>query len=140
MTAIATLSTTTNHTARMKGVGAVLAGIVATAAATTLTDVVLHASAVFPPWGEAMAGSLYGLALAYRTGFGIGGGYVTARLAPNRPSAHVVILGIVGTLLSIAGAVATWNGGVAYGPKWYALALVATALPSVWVGGRLARR
>ena len=50
------------------------------------------------------------------------------------------MLGVVGLLLSVADAVATRNAGVACGPNWYTFALVATALPSVWVGGRLARR
>ena len=39
--------------------------------------------------------------------------------------------------LSIIGAAATWNRGPAFGPHWYALALVVTALPTAWVGGKL---
>jgi hypothetical protein len=34
----------------------------------------------------------------------------------------------------------TWSAGPEFGPKWYPLALVALALPSVWAGGKLARR
>jgi len=80
------------------------------------------------------------LATAYRTIYTVAGGYITARLAPDRPMAHVWALGIIGLFAAVAGTVATWNAGPEFGPKWYPLALVALALPSVWAGGRLARR
>jgi hypothetical protein len=50
---------------------------------------------------------------------------------------HALALGVVGLLLSIVGAVVTWNGEPAFGPHWYPLALVVTALPSAWLGGKL---
>jgi hypothetical protein len=68
------------------------------------------------------------------------GWLITARLAPDRPMAHVWALGIIGLFAAVAGTVATWNAGPEFGPKWYPLALVALALPSVWAGGKLARR
>jgi hypothetical protein len=37
--------------------------------------------------------------------------------------------------LSALGAVVTWNR--ALGPHWYPLALVVTALPTAWLGGKL---
>ena len=37
-------------------------------------------------------------------------------------------------------AAATWNKGPEFGPHWYPLALVATALPCAWLGGRLGRQ
>ena len=77
------------------------------------------------------------LALAYRIVYGVAGGYIAARLAPNRPMAHALALGIVGLALSIAGVAANWNKGPEFGPKWFSLALIATALPCAWVGGKL---
>ena len=35
------------------------------------------------------------------------------------------------------GMVVTWNAGPEFGPKWYPLSLVATALPCAWFGGWL---
>jgi hypothetical protein len=35
------------------------------------------------------------------------------------------------------GVVATWNKGPEFGPKWYPIALVITALPVTWLGGKL---
>jgi hypothetical protein len=84
-----------------------------------------------------MADALFVLATAYRLAYGVAGGYVAARLAPDRPVAHAVALGFVGLALSTLGAVATWNRGPAFGPKWYPLLLVVTALPSTWLGGWL---
>jgi hypothetical protein len=42
---------------------------------------------------------------------------------------HALAGGVVGLVLSIVGAVATWNGGPAFEPKWYPLAPIATAMP-----------
>jgi hypothetical protein len=70
----------------------------------------------------------------------IAGSYVTARLAPDRPRLHALAGGAVGLALSIVGAVLTWNRGPDFGPHWYPLALVATALPCAWVGGMLRGR
>jgi peptidoglycan/LPS O-acetylase OafA/YrhL len=80
------------------------------------------------------------LATAYRIVFGIVGTYVAARLAPDRPMRHAMIAGFVGFVVSIAGAVATWNKGPAFGPHWYPLALIVTALPCAWVGGWMRER
>jgi hypothetical protein len=112
-----------------------LAGIIVTIG----TDVVLHAAGVFPPWGQSMVGfdgSLV-LATAYRAIYGVGASYIIARLAPNRPMRHVLIGGLIGLVVSTIGAVVTWNKGPAFGPHWYPLAIIAIALPSAWVGGKL---
>ena len=67
----------------------------------------------------------------------ITGGYIVARLAPDRPVRHALVLGIIGFVLSIAGVVATWNRGPEFGPRWYPLALAAIALPCAWAGGKI---
>ncbi len=64
-----------------------------------------------------------GLALAYRIVFAVVGCYIAARLGPDRPMQHAYVLGIVGLVLGIIGAAATWNAGPGLGPKWYPLAL-----------------
>jgi len=87
-----------------------------------------------------MSNALFALATAYRTIYTIAGGYVTARLAPNKPMGHVWTLGVIGLLAAIAGTAATWDKGPEFGPKWYPLALVVLAIPCVWLGGKLAQR
>lgn len=117
---------------------AVAAGFLATALFSVGTDAVLHAAGVFPPSGQAMGGGLFILATAYRTVFTVAGGWITARLAPGRPVAHVLWLGAIGTVMATAGTLATWDKGPEFGPHWYPVALVVLALPSVWAGGWLA--
>jgi hypothetical protein len=121
----------------LRSIGAVLAGVVAVFILSLGTDVVMHATGIFPPWLQPMSGALFVLALAYRIVYGVAGGYMAARLAADRPMAHAIALGIVGLVLSIAGAAGTWNRGPEFGPKSYPLALVATALPCAWAGGRI---
>jgi hypothetical protein len=119
---------------RLRQIGAVLAGLLAIFAITTVTDIVLHATGIFPPWGQPMSSALFLVALAYRIVYGVLGCYIAARLAPDRPMRHAVALGVVGVVLSTAGAVAMWEAG----PAWYSLAVIGIALPCAWVGGKLA--
>src|SRR5262245_30835049 len=123
-----------------RSVLAVIAGFVATAALSLGTDVVLHALHVFPPWGEPMSSGLFVLATIYRVAFTVLGGFITARIAPRKPMTHVLVLGIIGIAAATVGLAATWNRGPEFGPTWYAILLVVTALPCVWIGGQFAAR
>jgi hypothetical protein len=123
----------------LRSIGAVLAGMIVGIALTLGTDELLHLTHVFPPWGDSMAGYDGALLLAtvYRTVYGIAASYITAKLAPHRPLLHAMVGGVLGLLVSIVGAVATWNKEPAFGPHWYPLALIVLALPSAWAGGKL---
>jgi len=122
-----------------RSIGAIFAGFAFVIIVTLATDQLLHVTGVFPPWGASMAGynAALLLATAYRIVYGIAGSYVTARLAPDRPMQHALLGGFIGLALSIVGAAVTWNGGPAFGPHWYPLALIVTALPTAWAGGKL---
>ena len=121
----------------LRRVGAVLAGLLAVVILSIATDMALHALGVYPPWGEPMVDALLLLATVYRSVYAVAGSYMAAWLAPDRPMQHALVLGVVGLALSIVGAVATWNAGPEFGPHWYPVALVVTALPCCWMGGRL---
>lgn len=120
-----------------RSIGALLASILAVVVLSLGTDTVLHATGVFPPWGRPMSDGLYVLATLYRIKFGVFGGFIVARLAPNRPMQHALLSGVVGLILSTVGVVVTWDKGPEFGPKWYPLALAATAIPCAWAGGKL---
>lgn len=120
-------------------IGGVLAGMLVGIVLSIGTDTALRAVGLFAPLGQSMAGSLFLLAAAYRTVYGILGSYITARLAPDRPMTHALVLGAAGLVVSILGTVMTWDKGPEFGPKWYPFALVATAMPCAWAGGRLRR-
>lgn len=121
----------------LRRIGAVLAGLVAVVVLSIGTDMALRGAGVFPRLGERMSDALLLLATAYRAFYSVAGSYLAARLAPDRPMAHALALGAVGMAVSITGAVATWNAGAAYDPKWYPLALIIIAMPCAWVGGKL---
>ena len=122
-----------------RSIGAVLTGIFAGIVLTIGTDISLRASGVFPPVTQQppMSNALFLLATAYRIVYGIAGSYIIALLAPNRPMQHALVGGVVGLVVSIVGAAVTWNTVPSLGPHWYPLALVVTALPCAWLGGRL---
>ncbi|HZP18082.1 MAG TPA: hypothetical protein VFB00_08965 [Terriglobales bacterium] len=119
-----------------RSVLALLAGSVVAAGLAIATDAALHATHVFPSLGERMSDALFVLATAYRIVYSVAGSYVIARLAPNRPMQHALFGGLLGLTVSVIGAAATWNRGPAFGPHWYPLALVVTALPCAWLGGK----
>lgn len=60
---------------------------------------------------------------------------LTARLAPDKPMQHAMVLGAVGVVLGLIGMVATWDLGL--GPRWYPILLVVLALPQCWAGAKL---
>jgi len=121
----------------LRSIVAVLAGVLAIIVLSIGTDMALHASGIYPPWGQRMADSLFVLATAYRTVYAVIGSYIAARLAPDRPMRHALLIGLVGLVLSLVGAVLTRNEGPEFGPRWYSLAIVAIAMPCAWAGGKL---
>jgi putative exporter of polyketide antibiotics len=121
-----------------RSAGAILAGIAAVVLLSTVSDMIMHATGIFPPVSVVMRDAgLFALALAYRGAFGIAGSWLAARLSPSRPMAHAMTVGVVGFVLSVVGVVVTWNMDM--GPRWYPLALVVITLPCAWIGGIFAR-
>jgi hypothetical protein len=119
----------------MKSVWAVVAGVLFIIVVTTLVDIGLHMAGVFPPTGQPINDALAFLATSYRIVIGVAGGWLTARLAPQKPMKHALILGLVGLVLGLAGVVVTWNLGL--GPRWYPIALAVLAIPQSWAGGKI---
>jgi peptidoglycan/LPS O-acetylase OafA/YrhL len=120
--------------------GAVAAGLVTIVGLSVGTDAALRAAGVFPSGGEPMPDALFALATAYRCAYAVLGSYVAARLAPDRPMRHALALGWIGVALCVVGAVASSDHGPELGPRWYPVALVATAFPCAWAGGRIRTR
>ena len=116
-------------------IGAVLAGLAVAVVLSIGTDLALVGAGVFPPLSEprAFTNTLLLFATLYRSAYAALGSYVAARLARDSPMAHALVLGAIGLTLSTIGAVTMWN----VGPNWYPLALIATAMPCAWRGGRL---
>jgi hypothetical protein len=125
----------------LKSIGAVLAGLIAIIVLSNGTDTILEATGIFPSLTIQREHGFTALwmvvlALVYRSIYMVIGGYITARLAPNRAMRHAVVLGIIGMALGILGAIASW--GIT--PAWFSISLILLGLPCVWLGGKLARR
>jgi hypothetical protein len=122
----------------LRSIFAVLAGLLTIVVLSNGTDTILEATGVFPPVAVQMKQGfttlwMVLLALLYRLIYTVAGGYVTAALSPNRPMRHVLILGGIGLVAGILGAIAAWN----IAPAWYSIALIILALPCVWLGAQL---
>src|SRR4051812_33920394 len=125
------------HRGRRSSV-ALATGLVVGVVLSLGTDQILHVLKVYPPWGQTMSDRLFMLATAYRVVYSIVGSYIAARLAPDRPMWHAMVLGVVGLVVSLAGAAATWNAKPPLGPHWYAVVVALISIPCAWIGGVLA--
>jgi surface polysaccharide O-acyltransferase-like enzyme len=101
------------------------------------TDIVLVMAQVLPAMDrpELYGDGLYILITFYTALYSMVGGYLTARLAPSKPIAHALVLGVLGMLSSIIGAAVNWKQ--AAGHEWYPIALIIIAIPACWLGGSL---
>jgi len=123
----------------LKGMGAIVAGMVFIVVSHAGTDFVLEKLGIFTQPSEGFHTPwMVVTATIYRSFFTVIGGYITAALAPNPPMRYVMILGLIGLVLSTLGAIVTIPMGIA--PAWYPIALAVTAFPCTWLGGLLPRR
>ncbi len=118
-----------------KSIGACLAGILVGVILSLGTDKVLETSGILPQGNLWVEPGLIIFVLLYRTIYNFIGSYIVACLAPNHPMRHVLIVGVLGTLASIIGAVTTANMNL--GPAWYAWTLAVLSLPSSWLAAWL---
>jgi drug/metabolite transporter (DMT)-like permease len=123
----------------VKGIGAILAGIVFIVVSHTGTDFVLEKLGIFTPPDQGFNVTwMVVTATVYRSIYTVVGGYLTAALAPDPPMRYVLILGLIGLVVSTLAAIATIP--MKLGPAWYPIALAVLALPCVWLGGKLKTR
>lgn len=123
----------------LKGIGAILAGIVFIVISHTATDFVLEKLGIFTPPDQGFFVTwMVVTATVYRSLYSIVGGYITAALAPEPRLRYVMILGLIGLITSTLAAIATIP--LKLGPAWYPIALAVLALPCVWLGGKLRTR
>ena len=119
----------------LKSIGAVFAGFLTVVVLSTGTDAILESAGFLPPPDKAAdyAWWMLFIALIYRMIFTVAGGYVAARLAPDKQMRHVFILAWIGLAAGIAGIVVGWS----YGNHWYPIGIAVTSFPCVWYGGML---
>jgi hypothetical protein len=124
---------------RLRSAAAVFVGLLAVFVLSLGTDQILHQLQFYPPWDQGMHDPFQNaVALFYRCVYAVLGGYIAAKFAPFKPIAHALVLGGIGFLLALTGYFATRH--LNFGPAWYPLALVVTAIPCSWSGGVLQQR
>lgn len=119
----------------LKSIGAVIAGFFSLVILSVITDSILEKASIIktdpfvenPVW-------LIAIIILYRTIFNTFGCYLTARLAPNKPMRHALILGVIGVVLTIVVLIAAWD----IPPRWYPVSLIILTLPAAWLGGKMA--
>jgi hypothetical protein len=118
----------------LKSTLAILAGFALGAVLSLGTDFLLNSLGIMSMQNFKQNSTLIVvLVIIYRFIFNVMGCYLTAKLAPNNPMKHVIIIGIIGTILGIFGAVFMWDQAV----PWYNIAIIVISLPSAWVAGKL---
>src|SRR5688572_503096 len=120
----------------MRSAIAILVGFVYIGALSFGADALLRSEfpSVFAPAGGRVDSTPVLLFIvAYVALFAISGCYLTARLAPNRPMRHALILGALGLLFNIAGTAAMWDTA----PVWFHLVSLLLVMPYAYLGGRL---
>lgn len=111
-----------------------LAGWASVGVLVVLTDYLI--GMLFPErWirGKTPPDDLAALSLATSTIWSVVGGWVTARLAPGKPWAHILALIVWGELMGIISNIATWG----LMQTWYAIGLLILWVPAVILGGWL---
>lgn len=117
---------------------AVVAGFVVIGVLAMGTDAVLRATVpgIFGPGDRVDSVPWLLLMQAYVFAYATFGCWLTARLAPDRPMRHALILGALGLAFNIAGSIALWDKM----PVWYHLVALALVMPAAWLGGRIRER
>ena len=121
----------------LRGIAAILAGIVLGAILSILTDLAFEKTGLVPPVAEQMANGsptwFLIAAIIYRSLYTVLSGYIGALIAPSHPMRYAVVLGCIALLANLAGAIAMWS----LGQNWYPIILTILAFPCAYWGGSL---
>lgn len=122
-----------------QSMGAVIAGYLVSALLTGLTIAAL--GALFPASYNPENLEWVIFNVLYGCAFAVIGGYVAARLAPTRPMAHAIVLGLLMAVFAVitgyAVSVTPPSPEYANQPGWYYPVLAITVLPSILLGAWL---
>ncbi len=122
----------------LRSIGVVLLGFFVIGALAVGADYVVRyfAPEVFDASGAVRSVPVLLLMQVYVALFATFGCYLAARLAPSRPMAHAMALGVLGLVFNVVNTVALWNTA----PAWYHVLALALVLPYAWLGGRIRER
>jgi nitrate/nitrite transporter NarK len=119
-----------------KSIGVVLLAFVINALLSIITDFLLESIGVLPDPEKGLfdTGAIL-LALSYRCIYTILAGFIVAKFAPGKPVLHAMIVGIIGTAITI---IAVNNPSFAdKAPLWFGYTLAAITIPSLLLGVKI---
>jgi hypothetical protein len=121
-----------------RSVLAIVAGFVVIAVLALGTDMVLRAARpdIMDANGRVDSAPWLVAILTYVFVYAVFGCWLAARLAPNGPMRHAMILGLLGLAFNVMGTIANWNTA----PAWFHVVALALVLPAAWLGGWLRER
>ena len=119
-----------------KSVGVVLLAFVGSALLSVITDFVLESIGILPdPKNGLFETWAIIIVLIYRGAYTILAGFVVGKLAPNKPMLHAIILGVIGTVITL---LAISNPEFAQKSKlWFGYTLAAISIPCLWLGVKI---
>lgn len=117
-----------------KSIGAILSGLLLGAVLSIGTDFLMDKMEIMSMENFKQT-SLFVIfiVMVYRFIFNVIGCYLTAKISPNKPMKHVIIIGIIGTVLSILGSLVMWDKAIPF----YNIGVILISFPSAWIGGKL---
>lgn len=121
---------------KLKSIRAGVVGIAVGVAFSLITDSILQNIEIIPKDNLWVGTNIILLIIFYRTVYNVLGAYITAKLAPQNPMKHALVVGVLGTIVSIIGVIICLK--LHLGPLWYTVVLAVLAMPSAWLGGKLA--
>jgi hypothetical protein len=119
-----------------QSVGVILLAFVINALLALVTDFLLESIGVLPnPQKGLFETWAILLVLFYRGVYTIGAGFLVAKLAPNKPTLHAIILGTIGAAIALIAASSPSFAEKA--PLWFAYTLAAITIPCIWLGVKI---
>ncbi|MEO6869357.1 MAG: hypothetical protein ABI168_06920 [Ginsengibacter sp.] len=119
-----------------KSIGVILLAFIISGLLSVITDFLLEKIGVLPdpqqglfePW-------LIVVVLIYRGFYTILAGYIVAKLAPGKPMMHALILGIIGTVITIIGTNSASFSDKS--PLWFGYTLALLTIPCLLLGVKI---
>ncbi len=103
-----------------------------------LTDFLLESTGILPDPSKGLFETwAIIVVLFYRGVYTIFAGFIAARFAPMRPMLHAIILGIIGTAITLIAVSSPSFAGKA--PLWFGYTLAAITIPCLWFGVNIQR-
>jgi hypothetical protein len=122
----------------VRSIVAIVVGFLFIGALAMGTDALVRAAVptAFDAAGRTDSVALLLFTIVYVGVFAVAGCWLAARLAPNRPMRHAMILGVLGLAFNVMGSIAMWDTA----PAWFHVVSLALVLPFAWLGGWIRER